>query len=79
MERSRRGVRSAGLLEDKLCGPQRSGTAARRSRMVASYHHAVSAAREWGGVPEDYLAIHVWFDETKQVLADQRHRAIRHH
>ncbi len=48
MERSRRGVRSAGLLEDKLCGPQRSGTTAGRSTMVAPYHHAVSAAREWG-------------------------------
>jgi hypothetical protein len=47
--------------------------------MAAPYHHAVSAAREWGGVPEDYLDIHAWFDETKQVLADQRHRAIRHH
>ena len=53
--------------------------AAERRRMAAPYHHAVSAAREWGGVPEDYLDIHAWFDETKQVLPDQRHRAVRHH
>ena len=65
-------------MEEKLCGTQR-GTAVGRSRMAAPYHHAVSAAREWGGVPEDYLDIHNWFDETKQVLPDQRHRAIRHH
>lgn len=31
------------------------------------------------GTPDDYLAIHDWFDETKAHLADLRHRALRHH
>ena len=42
-------------------------------------HHARSSAARWGGVPEDYMAIHAWFDETKAWVADYRHRAIRHH
>jgi hypothetical protein len=33
----------------------------------------------FGGSPEDYLAIHDWFDESKAHLADFRHRALRHH
>ena len=28
---------------------------------------------------EDYIAIHEWFDESKKILADFRHRALRHH
>ena len=47
--------------------------------MAHSYHHAVSSARKWGGVPDDYLAIHTWFDQSKEILADFRHRALRHH
>lgn len=47
--------------------------------MAHSYHHAVSSAKKYGGTPEDYLAIHHWFDETKAILADPRHRALRHH
>ena len=43
------------------------------------YYHAVSSARKFGGKPEDYLAIHEWFDESKAHLADFRHRAMRHH
>lgn len=43
------------------------------------YHHALSSARSWGGEPSDYLAIHEWFDETKNHFADPRHRAMRHH
>jgi hypothetical protein len=41
--------------------------------------HARSSARKFGGVPEDYLAIHDYFDETKAWCADMRHRAMRHH
>nr|WP_255720788.1 hypothetical protein [Acuticoccus kalidii] len=33
----------------------------------------------FGGAPEDYLAIHAWFDESKAHFADLRHRALRHH
>ena len=47
--------------------------------MANPYHHAVSSAKKWGGVPEDYQAIHDWFDESKMMMADFRHRALRHH
>lgn len=47
--------------------------------MANPYHHAVSSSRKWGGVPEDYIAIHQWFDRSKRSLADFRHRALYHH
>ncbi|AOX18649.1 DUF6915 family protein [Kozakia baliensis] len=47
--------------------------------MAHPFHHALSSARKWGGRPEDYLAIHNWFDSSKILLADLRHRALRHH
>jgi hypothetical protein len=43
------------------------------------YHHALSSAKKHGGVPADYLEIHQWFDETKSLFGDARHRALRHH
>lgn len=43
------------------------------------YHHALSSVRRWGGAPEDYQAIHDWFDASKAITADFRHRALRHH
>lgn len=43
------------------------------------YHHAVSSVRKFGGVVDDYLAIHEWFDASKEHYADFRHRALRHH
>ncbi len=42
-------------------------------------HHAASSAKKFGGQAEDYLAIHQWFDASKEHLADFRHRALRHH
>jgi hypothetical protein len=42
-------------------------------------HHAMSSARKFGGVADDYMAIHQWFDESKAHMADFRHRALRHH
>ncbi len=42
-------------------------------------HHAESSVRRYGGVVEDYLAIHNWFDESKAHIGDVRHRALRHH
>ena len=30
-------------------------------------------------MPEDYLAIHQWFDASKEFMGDWRHRALRHH
>jgi hypothetical protein len=47
--------------------------------MTHPYYHAQSSARLFGGKPEDYLAIHHWFDETKESFCDFRHRALRHH
>ncbi len=47
--------------------------------MANPYHHAVSSAKKFGGKPEDYQAIHDWFDESKMMWADFRHRALRHH
>ena len=43
------------------------------------YHHALSSARKWGGTAEAYLPLHQWFDESKAITADFRHRALRHH
>lgn len=47
--------------------------------MAHPYHHALSSVKKWGGVVEDYLPIHSWFDESKAIIADFRHRALRHH
>ena len=47
--------------------------------MAHPYYHSVSSAKKYGGKPEDYQAIHDWFDESKAFLADFRHRAMRHH
>jgi hypothetical protein len=47
--------------------------------MAHPYHHALSSVRRFGGAPEDYLALHSWFDESKSIIADFRHRALRHH
>lgn len=47
--------------------------------MAHSYHHAVSSARRFGGTAADYQAIHDWLDVSKIILADFRHRALRHH
>lgn len=46
---------------------------------MTPYKHALSSAALWGGAPEDYVAIHDWFDETKQYTGDWTHRALRHH
>lgn len=46
--------------------------------MSHCYYHALSSARRWGGEAEDYLPLHQWFDESKKIVADPRHRALRH-
>lgn len=46
--------------------------------MSHPFFHARSSARKFGGVPEDYLAVHNWFDQTKSGWADIRHRAVLH-
>lgn len=47
--------------------------------MADAYHHALSSVKKWGGEPSDYIAIHSWFDASKQSFGDFRHRAMRHH
>src|SRR2546421_11447100 len=47
--------------------------------MAHPYHHALSSVRQWGGSAQDYQRIHDWFDESKMIIADFRHRALRHH
>jgi hypothetical protein len=47
--------------------------------MANPYHHALSSRHKWGGEVEDYIAIHSWFDESKEHHGDFRHRALRHH
>lgn len=41
--------------------------------------HAKTSVKIWRGKAEDYLPIHQWLDATKEVFADWRHRALRHH
>lgn len=41
--------------------------------------HAESSAKRFGGIPQDYIAIHNWFDATKSHYAQWSHRALRHH
>lgn len=47
--------------------------------MAHCYYHALSSVRKWGGAVDDYLPLHQWFDQSKAILADPRHRALRHH
>lgn len=47
--------------------------------MTHPLFHAQSSVKAWGGKAEDYLPIHNWFDATKEMFADARHRALRHH
>jgi len=46
--------------------------------MAHSHYHAKSSARKFGGIPEDYYAIHNWFDATKSAFAKVQHRAVLH-
>lgn len=47
--------------------------------MAHPYHHALSSVKKWGGAVDDFLPLHSWFDESKMITADFRHRALRHH
>jgi len=46
---------------------------------MTPWKHAESSAKKWGGIPEFYIELHNWFDETKQYTGDWTHRALRHH
>lgn len=47
--------------------------------MAHPYQHALNSVQKYGGIPDDYLAIHQWFDASKAHLALPSHRAVRHH
>lgn len=40
--------------------------------------HAKISVRKFGGIAEDYIEIHNWFDQTKAHVADARHRLVLH-
>jgi len=40
--------------------------------------HCKNSAKRHGGKMEDYIPIHCWLDQTKNYLADLRHRVILH-
>jgi len=46
---------------------------------VNSWNHAQSAAKKWGGSPEDYIAIEEFIDSSKKIIGDVRHRSLYHH
>jgi hypothetical protein len=46
--------------------------------MSKPFIHAQSSAKKFGGVWEDYIAIHELLDSSKAVIADNRHRALTH-
>lgn len=47
--------------------------------MAHPWDHARSSVKKWGGIEEDYIAIHEWFDETKAWIGHSKHRMFRHH
>ena len=47
--------------------------------MAHPYHHALSSVKKWGGEVSDYMPLHTWFDQSKAIAGDFRHRALRHH
>jgi hypothetical protein len=47
--------------------------------MAHPYHHALASVKKWGGEVSDYIELHSWFDQSKSIAGDFRHRALRHH
>jgi len=41
--------------------------------------HAEVSAKRFGGIADDYLAIHEFIDSSKMCVPDVRHRAMFHH
>lgn len=42
------------------------------------YLHAITSAKRYGGLPEDYEAIHDFMDSSKAAVPDVRHRVLFH-
>jgi hypothetical protein len=47
--------------------------------MAHPQEHAKSSVKKFGGVPEDYIHLHNWMDETKAWVGHSNHRMFRHH
>ena len=47
--------------------------------MSHAYYHAASSANAFGGVPDDYLEIHEWFDRSRKGTSSILHRMLAHH
>lgn len=68
-----------GVVASHSVNPVQCDTRATPGGILAHpYHHALSSSQKFGGRPEDYQAIHDWFDQTKAHMPDVRHRAILH-
>lgn len=46
--------------------------------MAKPYFHAMSSAKRFGGIYEDYMEIHELMDSSKAAFPDNRHRALTH-
>lgn len=46
--------------------------------MANAYIHSKSSSKKFGGLPEDYLKIHMKMDCSKAYVSDNRHRALTH-
>ncbi len=46
--------------------------------MAKPHIHAISSAKKFGGVPEDYLEIHSFMDSSKAAFPGMQHRALTH-
>lgn len=44
-----------------------------------SWYHAQTAAKKFGGNPEDYIEIESFIDGSKRIIGDVRHRSMYHH
>lgn len=44
-----------------------------------SWKHAMTAAKEFGGNPSDYISIEEFIDSSKRIIGDVRHRSMYHH
>lgn len=64
---------------EKITNPTERTNSSWSKPMATAYHHALSSAKKWGGSETDYIKIHEWFDESKLLFSDFRHRALRHH
>lgn len=47
--------------------------------MSHALYHSISSQKKWGGKWKDYYEYHKWYDESKEMMIDVRHRALRHH